>query len=112
MSFYCLFYCTSYSQRVCVFPFLRCEIFLNSEFSERPPTVPHPTQCDITFLNLNTVKELQITKEVNSPAEVTLQKLDTNMVSLDTNMVSSSRPLPSVGHIHVRNFELPCSWIA
>ena len=56
-------------------------IFLNLVFSERPPTTPHPTQCDITFLNLNTVKDLQITKEVNSPAEVTLQKLDTNMVS-------------------------------
>jgi len=48
---------------------------------KRPPTTTHPSQCDITFLNLNTVKDLQITKEVNSPTEVTLQKLDTNMLS-------------------------------
>ncbi|XP_043214548.1 protein LSM12 homolog [Amphibalanus amphitrite] len=48
---------------------------------KRPPTIVHPTQCDITFLNLNKVEDLKIIREVNSPAEVTLQKLDTNMLS-------------------------------
>ncbi|KAF0299640.1 Protein LSM12 [Amphibalanus amphitrite] len=56
-------------------------MLLDSEFTERPPTIVHPTQCDITFLNLNKVEDLKIIREVNSPAEVTLQKLDTNMLS-------------------------------
>jgi len=36
------------------------------------------------FLNLNTVKDFKIIKEVNSPTEVTLQKLDMNMTGRDS----------------------------
>ncbi|XP_037075953.1 protein LSM12 homolog [Pollicipes pollicipes] len=48
---------------------------------KRPPTNGRPTQCDVLFLNLNTVKDLKITKEVNSPTELTLQNLDMNLLS-------------------------------